>query len=71
MEGHSTRVYRGSGRSLGTCGSGLHCIMHRTRNRASLGCTSRPYRLGVPSQAPLLCEVVQSSEETGAGLCSQ
>ena len=69
MEDHSTRVYRGSGRSLGTCGAGLHCIMHRTRNRASLGCTSRPP--GVPSQAPHICEVVQSSEEKGAGVRSQ
>ena len=69
MEGHSTRVYRGSGRSLGTCGAGLHCIctaratVHRWAARAGL--------LGVPSQAPHICEVVQSSEEKGAGVRSQ
>ena len=65
MGGHSTRVYRGSGRSVGTCGAGLHCIctaratVHRWAARAGL--------LGVPSQAPHICEVVQSSRKRGGG----
>ena len=43
--GSQHKVCRGSGRSLRKCER--DCVMHRTRNCASLGCTSRPLRRAV------------------------